>query len=125
MTSNPLLQSLPLLLETRSELFSTADLQDLQQTLAPWENNLPENANQILRDWYKARPEIRDALIDLADSNRELKKVSPSQASQSARLTNIFLIVSELSQKVEDELSERADSTKSDSAKTDQKQNND
>ena len=122
MTTDPLLKSLPLLLETKPELFSTADLQDLQQTLAPLENNPPENADQILRDWCKARRPIRDALRNLAENNKELKKVEPSQASQSARLTNFF---QELSQKVKDKLSERNDSTKPDSAQPDQNQNND
>lgn len=118
MTTYRRLQFFPLLLETRPELFSTADLQDLQQTLAPLEKEPAENANQILRDWYKARPQIRDALRILADSNRELKKVPPSQASQSARVTNFF---QELSQKVKDKL----ESKKPDSAKPNQNQNND
>lgn len=119
MTTYRRLQFLPLLLEKRPELFSTADLQDLQHTLVPWDNNPPENAKQILRDWYKARPEIRDALVSLASNNKELKKVEPSQASQSARL------IAELSQKLKDTLSERTDSTKPDSVKPDQNQNND
>lgn len=122
MTTYRRLQFLPRLLEERPKLFSTADLQDLQQTLVPWENNPSENANRILRDWYKARPEIRDALRNLADSNRELKQVPPSQASQSARITNIF---QELSQKVKEKLSQRTDSSKSDSAQPDKNKNND
>ncbi len=122
MTTDPLLQSLPLLLETKPELFSTAELQNLQQTLASLENNPPENADQILRDWCKARRPIRDTLRNLADSNRELKQVPPSQASQSARITNIF---QELSQKVKEKLSQRTDSTKSDSAQPDKNKNND
>lgn len=122
MTTDPLLQSLPLLLETKPELFSTAELQNLQQTLASLENNPPENADQILRDWCKARRPIRDTLRNLADSNRELKQVPPSQASQSARITNIF---QELSQKVKEKLSQRTDSTKSDSAQPDENKNND
>lgn len=122
MTTDPLLQSLPLLLETKPELFSTAELQNLQQTLASLENNPPENADQILRDWCKARRPIRDTLRNLADSNRELKQVPPSQASQSARITNIF---QELSQKVKEKLSQRTDSSKSDSAQPDKNKNND
>jgi len=122
MTTDPLLQSLPLLLETKPELFSTAELQNLQQTLASLENNPPENADQILRDWCKARRPIRDTLRNLAGNNKELKKVPPSQASQSARITNIF---QELSQKVKEKLSERTDSTKSDSAQPDENKNND
>ena len=122
MTTDPLLPSLPLLLETKPELFSTAELQNLQQTLASLENNPPENADQILRDWCKARRPIRDTLRNLADSNRELKQVPPSQASQSARITNIF---QELSQKVKEKLSQRTDSSKSDSAQPDKNKNND
>lgn len=100
MSSDPLLQSLPVLLDTKPELFSTTDLQDLQQILTPLENNPPENAEKILRDWCKARRPIRDALRNLA-SDRELKKVKPSQVNQSTRTTNFF---QELSQQVKDKL---------------------
>lgn len=100
MSSDPLLQSLPVLLDTKPELFPAADLQDLQQILAPLENNPPENAEQILRDWCKARRPIRDALRNLA-SDRELKKVRPSQVNQSTRTTNFY---QELSQQVKDKL---------------------
>jgi hypothetical protein len=101
MSSDPLLQSLPVLLDIKPELFSPADLQDLQQILAPLENNPPENAEQILRDWCKARRPIRNALRNLASDRAELKKVKPSQANQSTRTTNFF---QELSQQVKDKL---------------------
>ena len=114
MTTDNLLQSFPELLEIQSELFSTLDLEYLLQTL---ENNPPEIADQILIDWYQARQPIKKALRMLAKS-REIEKVPPSQASQSARIT-------ELSQKVKEKLSERTDSTKSDSAQPDKNQNND
>ena len=104
MTTDPLLQSLPLLLETKPELFSLADLQDLLQTLAPLENNPPENADKIFKDWCKARRPIRDPLRNLARNRKELKKVKPSQANQSTRITNFF---QELSQKVQEELQRR------------------
>ncbi len=113
MTTDPLLQALPILLETKPELFSSTDLQDLQQTLAPLENNPPENAEQILRDWCRARRPIRDALRNLASDRAELKKVKPSQANQSTRTTNFF---QELSQQVKDKLeskSKKPDSDKS------------
>jgi len=112
MTIDPLLQSLPVLLETKPKLFSTADLQDLQKTLVPLEDNPPENAEQILRDWCKARRPIRDALRNLA-SDRELKKVKPSQANQSTRTTNFF---QELSQQVKDKL--KSKSTNPDSSQS-------
>jgi hypothetical protein len=113
MTSDSLLQSLPVLLETKSELFSPADLQDLQQILAPLENNPPENAEQILRDWCKARRPIRDALRNLASDRAELKNVPPSKANQSTRTTNFF---QELSQQVKDKL--KSESKKPDSDKS-------
>lgn len=100
MTNDPFLQSLPILLETKPELFSTADLQDLQQTLAPLKKEPPpENADEILRDWCKARRPIRDALINLPI--RELKVVEPSQANQSTRITHFY---PELSQQVDNKL---------------------
>ncbi|MGD1699874.1 hypothetical protein [Dapis sp. BLCC M229] len=125
MLPNPFLQSLLFLLEKEPELFSTADLQDLQQTLAPLENDPPKNADQILGDWCKARGPIIDSLIrevENRQNTKEVKKVPPSQPNESARVTNIF---QELSQKVKDKLSERTDSTNSDSVKPDQNQNND
>jgi hypothetical protein len=101
MTSDSLLQALPILLETKPELFSAADLQNLEQTLAPLENDPPENADEILRDWCKARRPIRDALRNLSSDRAEVKKVKPSQANQSKRTTNFF---QELSQQVKDKL---------------------
>jgi hypothetical protein len=106
MTADPLLQAFPLLLETKPELFSTADLQDLQQTLAPLENNPPENAEQILREWCKARKPIRDALRDIVmkSDRAEVKKVKPSEPNDSKRITNLF---QELSQQVKDKLEQQ------------------
>jgi hypothetical protein len=101
MTSDPLLQKLPFLLETKPELFSNTDLQDLLQTLAPLENDPPENADQILREWCKARRPIRDALRNLASDRAEVKKVKPSEPNDSKRTTNFF---QELSQQVKDKL---------------------
>lgn len=105
MTTDPLLQAFPILLETKPELFSTADLQDLQQTLAPLENTPSENAEQILREWCKVRKPIRDALRDIVISDRaEVKKVKPSEANASKRITNFF---QELSQQVKDKLEQQ------------------
>ena len=104
MNSDSLLQNLPVLLETKAELFSTADLQDLLQTLAPLENDPPENANQILKEWCKARKPIRDALRNLARNRAEVKKVKPSQSSDSKRTTNFF---QELSQQVKDKIKQQ------------------
>jgi hypothetical protein len=104
MTSDSLLQNFPVLIETKPELFSTADLQDLLQTLAPLENNPPENADQILREWCKARRPIRDALRNLASDRAEVKKVKPSEPNDSKRTTNFF---QELSQQVKDKLEQQ------------------
>ncbi|MCC5669393.1 hypothetical protein LC653_37565 [Nostoc sp. CHAB 5784] len=104
MTSDPLLQNLPALLETKPELFSSADLQDMLQTLAPLEKNSPENADQILREWCKARRPIRDALRNLASDRAEVKKVKPSEPNDSKRTTNFF---QELSQQVKEKLEQQ------------------
>ena len=104
MTSDSLLQNLPVLLETKAELFSAADLQDLLQTLAPLENDPPENADQILKEWCKARKPIRDALRNLACNRAEVKKVKPSETNDSKRTTNFF---QELSQQVKDKIKQQ------------------
>lgn len=106
MTSDYLLQFLPFLLNTKPELFSPADLQDLLQTLAPLENDPSEHAEQILREWCKARKPIRDALRDIAmkSDRAEIKKVKPSQSNDSKRTTNFF---QELSQQVKDKLEQQ------------------
>ncbi len=104
MTSDPLLQNLPVLLETKPDLFSTGDLQDLLQTLAPLKNDPSENADQILREWCKARRAIRDALRNLGSDRAEVKKVKPSEPKDSKRTTNFF---QELSQQVKDILEQQ------------------
>ncbi|QLE45742.1 hypothetical protein FD723_36420 (plasmid) [Nostoc sp. C052] len=104
MTSDLLLQALPVLLETKPELFSPNDLQDLLQNLAPLENSPPENADEILRKWCKARRSIRDALRNLANDRAEVKKVKPSEPNDAKRTTNFF---QELSQQVKDKLEQQ------------------
>ncbi len=106
MTTDPFLQAFPILLETKPELFSTADLQDLQQTLVPLENNPAENAEQILKEWCKARKPIRDALRDIIMriDRADVKGVKPSEPNNSKRITNIF---QELSQQVKDKLEQQ------------------
>lgn len=91
MISDTWILSFPELLETRLELFSIANLQDLLQILVSLENDPPENAEQIFREWCKARRPIRDALRNLASNeNRELKKVKPSEPNDSKRAINFF-----------------------------------
>ncbi|MDJ0616032.1 MAG: hypothetical protein QNJ63_04640 [Calothrix sp. MO_192.B10] len=104
MTYNKWLSNLPILLETKTELFSTADLQDLLQTLAPLEDNPPDNAEQIIKEWCKARRPIRDALRNLVSDRAEVKKVKPSKPNDSKRTTNFF---QELSQQVKDKLEQQ------------------
>ena len=82
MISDPLLLAFPDLLKTKPELFSTEDLQDLDRTLASLENNPPENADEILRNWCKARRPIQDELIKFASNRKELGKVPPTQPIQ-------------------------------------------
>jgi hypothetical protein len=110
MTSDSLLQFLPILLESKPELFSNTDLQDLLQTLAPLENNPPENAEEILREWCKARRPIRDGLRNLAINRAEVKKVKPSEPNDSKCTTNFF---QELSQQVKDKLEKQNQSQNS------------
>ncbi len=100
MTIDPLLQTLPSLLENQPQLFSIADLQDLQQLLADVENESPEIAEETLIDWCIER-ELRDALRNFSSDRAEVKKVKPYQANQSKRTTNFF---QELSQQVKDKL---------------------
>jgi hypothetical protein len=105
MTSNNWLSNLPVLLETKTELFSSDDLQNLLQTLASLENNPPDEAENILKEWCKARRPIRDALRTLSENNKaEVKKVKPSEPNDSKRITNFF---QELSQQVKDKLEQQ------------------
>ncbi len=105
MTTDLLLLSLPILLENQPKLFSEADLQNLQQTLTFLEHDPPENAERMLKEWCKARRPIRDALRDLENHEKELKKVKPTQANQTMRTTNFF---QELSQQVKDKLNSKS-----------------
>ena len=110
MISDPLLLAFPDLLETKPELFSPEDLQDLERTLAPLENNPPENADEILRNWCKARRSIRDGLIKFSNNNKaELDKVPPTQPIEQDRLSNWF---KELRQQVKDKLKSESNQNK-------------
>ncbi|MGB3514183.1 MAG: hypothetical protein WBA93_34235 [Microcoleaceae cyanobacterium] len=122
MTTEPLIQFLSLLLKTKPEKFSPDDLEDLKQTIDSCENSPPEKAEEILRDWCNKRLDIKKGLRFWENSNREVKKVPPSQPNESMRLANNF---PELRQEVEEKQSEVTNSTKSDSAKPNKNQNND
>ncbi|NEP54296.1 MAG: hypothetical protein F6K65_38130 [Moorea sp. SIO3C2] len=102
MISDPKLIVFPDFLKTKLELFSRQDLQDLDQTLALLENNPPENVEEILRNWFKARLKIRDELNKFYDiCRKELGKVPPTPPIQQDRLSNWF---QELRKPVKDKL---------------------
>ncbi|NET85170.1 MAG: hypothetical protein F6J94_25635 [Moorea sp. SIO1F2] len=104
MISDPRLLAFPYFLESKPELFSMEDLQDLDRTLALLENNPPEKAEKILKNWFKARPSIRDELKKFSSNTKELGKVPPTQPNQQNRLYNFF---QELRQQVKDQLNSK------------------
>lgn len=112
MSDDDLLTYLPSLLETNSDLFTTKDLRDLDDTLSQLETLSDDEAEETLNNFYITHPHIRDELEKL-EGARELKKVKPSQANQSTRITNFF---PELSQQVKDKL--KSKSTNPDSGKS-------
>ncbi|MEQ8757329.1 MAG: hypothetical protein RID09_27910 [Coleofasciculus sp. G1-WW12-02] len=113
MIDDDLLPYLPSLLETKSDLFTTQDLQDLDNTLSQIQTLSDDEAEETLNNFYITHPHIRDELENLEEGDRELKKVKPSQANQSTRTTNFF---QELSQQVKDKL--KSESKKPDSDKS-------
>ncbi|NEQ89058.1 MAG: hypothetical protein F6K26_57045 [Moorea sp. SIO2I5] len=87
MIDDPQILVFPYFLETKPEVFSIEDLQDLDQTLARLQNNPPENIEEILINWFKARLKIRDKLIEFDDiCRKELGKVPPTPPIQPDRL---------------------------------------
>ncbi|MFP4411217.1 hypothetical protein [Coleofasciculus sp.] len=113
MIDDELLPYFPSLLETNSDLFTTQDLQDLDNTLTQIQTLSDNEAEETLNNFYITHPRIRDELENLEEGDRELKKVKPSQANQSTRTTNFF---QELSQQVKDKL--KSESKKPDSDKS-------
>ncbi|NER97691.1 MAG: hypothetical protein F6J86_28245 [Symploca sp. SIO1B1] len=113
MIDDELLPYLPSLLERNSELFTTQDLRDLDDTLSKLEKLSDDEAEETLNNFYMTHPCIRDQLERMEEGNRELKKVKPTQANQSTRITNLF---QELSQQVKDKL--KSESTNPDSDKS-------
>ena len=104
MISDPLFLAFPKFLEKKSELFSTEDLEDLDRTLAPLENNLPENAEEILRNWCGKRP-IGNELSEFVGNKQELGEVPPPPI-EPARLSNWF---QELREQVKEQLKFKSD----------------
>ncbi|NEO50177.1 MAG: hypothetical protein F6K55_41285 [Moorea sp. SIO4A3] len=94
----------PEFLDTKPEVFSIEDLQDLHQTLVVLENNPPENVEEILRNWFKARLKIRDKLRKFEKQRKELGKVPPTPPIQPDRLNNWF---QELREQVKDQLNSK------------------
>lgn len=113
MIDDELLPYFPSLLETKSDLFTTQDLQDLDNTLSQIQTLSDDEAEETLNNFYITHPRIRDELENLEEGDRELKKVKPSQANQSTRTTHFF---QELSQQVKDKL--RSESKKPDPDKS-------
>jgi hypothetical protein len=113
MIDDELLPYLPSLLETNSDLLTTQDLRDLDNTLTQIQTLSDDEAEETLNKFYITHPHIRDELETMEEGDRELKKVKPSQAHQSTRTTNFF---QELSQQVKDKL--KSESKKPDSDKS-------
>jgi len=106
MINDDLLPYFPSLLKTNSELFTTQDLQDLDNTLSQIQTLSDDEAEETLNNFYITHPHIRDELEKLEEGDRaELKKVKPSQANQSNRTTDFF---QELSQQVKDKLESKS-----------------
>ncbi|NEO14368.1 MULTISPECIES: hypothetical protein [unclassified Moorena] len=96
---------LPSFLKTQLDVFSRENLQDLDETLTRLRSNRPENVEEILINWLKARLTIRDKLIEFEEIYRaELGKVPPSEPIQRDRLSNWF---QELRQPVNDKLNSK------------------
>ena len=111
MIDDDLLPYLLSLLETKSDLFTARDLQDLDNTLTQIQTLSDDEAEETLNNFYITHPHIRDELENLEEGDRELKKVNPSQANQSTRTTDFF---PELSQQVKDKLESKSKKTDSD-----------
>ncbi|NEO41201.1 MAG: hypothetical protein F6J90_34705 [Moorea sp. SIOASIH] len=102
MISDAQLLVLPYFLKSKLEVFSREDLQDLDQTLADLQHNPPENVEEIIKDWFKARLTIRDEFRKFYDiCRKELGKVPPTEPIQPDRLNNWF---QELREQVKDKL---------------------
>ncbi|NEQ81743.1 MAG: hypothetical protein F6K26_16265 [Moorea sp. SIO2I5] len=105
MISDPILLVFPYFLDSKPEVFSREDLQDLDQTLARLQSNPPENVEEILINWFKARLTIRDKLIEFEEIYRaELGKVPPTEPIHPDRLENWF---QELREQVKDKLNSK------------------
>ncbi|NEO90235.1 MAG: hypothetical protein F6K56_08220 [Moorea sp. SIO3G5] len=104
MISDPKLLLFTEFLETKPEVFSREDLEDLDRTLALLENNPPENVEEIIRNWFKARLTIRDELRKFEKQRKELGKVPPTPPIQPDRLCNWF---QELRPQVKDKLNSK------------------
>jgi hypothetical protein len=114
MIDDELLPYLPSLLKTNSDLLTTQDLRDLDDTLSQIQTLSDDEAEETLNNFYITHPRIRDELEKLEEGDRaELKKVKPSQANQSTRTTSFF---QELSQQVKDKL--KSKSTNPDSSQS-------
>jgi hypothetical protein len=113
MTPDILTSQMPILLETNPELFTQQDLQDIYEVLASIETQSQDEVAERLAAFYRTHRHIRDALRNWEGDRAELKKVKPSQANQSTRITNFF---QELSQQVKDKL--KSESSNSDSGKS-------
>ncbi len=104
MIDDSLLLLFPEFLDTKPEVFSIEDLQDLDQTLALLQSNPPENLEEIIRKWFKERLTIRDEFRKFEKQRKELGKVPPTEPIQPDRLFNWF---QELRQQVKDKLNSK------------------
>ncbi|EGJ31260.1 MULTISPECIES: hypothetical protein [Moorena] len=104
MISDPQILVFPYFLDTKPEVFSMEDLQDLDQTLADLQSNPPKNVDKIIRNWFKARLTIRDEFRKFEKQRKELGKVPPTPPIQPDRLNNWF---QELREQVKDQLNSK------------------
>ncbi len=89
MINHRLLPLLPHLLEKQPELFSSQDLQELDDTINLLETKSDDEAKKVFSDFFKKHRHIRDELRKLSEAEREIKNLKPSSSKQYG-VTNLF-----------------------------------
>ncbi len=84
---DPFLLALPQLIATETDCLSRQDLQSLDEILAAIAAN-PDGGEDVLRNWIRQRPEIRDRLRVL-DPSREISNLKANTTAKTG-LTNYF-----------------------------------
>ncbi len=99
MIDDELLPYLPHLLEEKTFFLTDKDLEDLESIIVQLKTKSDDDAEEALYNFYIDHRQIRDALRELSENDREIDNLERSTSQQSS-IANLFPRLEEIMEKM-------------------------